>query len=98
MKTERERLKLRMNKDRPHSALTISIPDDVIDELREIAPTLGFTNYVALARTYIGEGLRRDLERLDQSPLMRLTESLRRQGLSDEVIAGILEESELKVA
>lgn len=98
MKTERERLKLRLKEDRPYSSLTINLPDDVIDELKEIAPALGFVNYVALARTYIGEGLGRDMERLDQAPVMRLTESLRKQGLSDEVIVSILEESELKVA
>ena len=98
MKTPRERLTLRMNKERTHSQITLSLPDDVIADLKEIAPALGVGSYIALARNYIGRGLRQDLEKLDESPLMRLTESLRKQGLNDEAISDIIVESRLKVA
>ncbi len=87
-----------MSKDRTHSQVVINLPDDVIVEMKEIAPALGYSSHIALARTYIGEGLRRDLARLDNSPVLRLTESLRKQGLSEKAILNVLSEAALKVA
>ncbi len=49
-------------------------------------------------RAYIGQGLRQDLERLDQAPMQLLTERLRKQGMADDLIAEILIESRLKRA
>jgi hypothetical protein len=95
MKTMRERLKQRMRKDRPMTVISMRIPDDVIEDLKEIAPTLGFSGYQPLMRAYIGQGLRKDLARLEHSDEQRLTESLRRQGISDEVISAALAEAKL---
>ncbi len=54
LKTISERIKHRMRKDRQHVTVSFSVPDDVIEDLQEIAPTLGCTNYIALMRAYIG--------------------------------------------
>ena len=81
-------LKERLRKDRPMTTVTMRMPEDVIDDLKRIAPCLGFSGYQPLMRAYIGQGLRADLERLDSSPeIAGLIESLRRQGVQDEVIA-----------
>jgi len=56
-------LKKRLRKDRPSTTISLKLPDDVIDDLKFIAPRLGFSNYQALIRAYIGQGLRADLER-----------------------------------
>jgi hypothetical protein len=49
--------------------------------------------YQPLIRAYIGQGLRVDLERLDRNPgLERLVESLRRQGVAEEVISSAIAE------
>jgi hypothetical protein len=93
-----ERIDRRMRKDRPKSELVLRLPTDVIEDLQEIAPTLGFSGHIPLIRAYISQGLRQDLARLDQSPLQLLTECLRKQGLDDEAIADIIVESKLKVA
>ena len=98
MKTMRERLQLRMRKDRPSSPVTLMLPDDVIEDLKEVAPALGCSNHLALMRAYIGHGLRKDLEFLDGSSVMRLTESLRKQGLTDDAISSVIAESDLKRA
>jgi len=98
MKTMRERVALRLRKDRPSSPITLILPDDVIDDLKEIAPALGCSNHLALMRAYIGEGLRKDLEQLDGSSVIRLTESLRKQGLTDTAISAVIAESDLKRA
>ncbi len=98
MKTMSERLKLRLRKDRSSSPVTIMLPDDVIADLKEIAPALGFSNHQSLIRTYVGEGLRKDLEMLDGSYAIRLTETLQKRGLSDTAISDVIVESEMKRA
>jgi len=98
MKTVTERIKTRMRKNRPMTTISIRIPEDLIDDLKEIAPILGFSGYQPLIRTYIGEGLRRDEARLGNSQIQALTESLRKQGLNDQVISTVLAEAQLTSA
>jgi hypothetical protein len=88
----------RLRKDRPMTVISMRIPDDVIEELKEIAPTLGFSGYQPLMRAYIGQGLRKDAARLANSQVMMLTESLRRHGIDDEVISSALAEAQLTPA
>lgn len=98
MKTTIERLKLRMRKDRPMTVISIRLPEDVIDELKEIAPALGFSGYQPLIRAYIGQGLREDVARLENSQVQLLTESLRRHGIDDEIISAAIADAQLKTA
>lgn len=91
MKTEQ--LRERLQKDRPMATISIRMPEDVVEELKRVAPLLGFSGYQPLIRAYIGQGLRVDLERLDRNPgLERLVESLRRQGVAEEVISAAIAE------
>jgi len=60
-----EALKKRLEKNRPMTTITIRIPEDVIEDLKRVAPLLGFSGYQPLIRAYIGQGLRADLERLE---------------------------------
>jgi hypothetical protein len=98
MKTMRERLKARMRKDRPMTSISIRMPEDVIDDMKEIAPALGFSGYQPLIRSYISQGLRKDLERLDGSQVQALTESLRKHGVADDTISTAIAEAGLKTA
>ena len=41
---------------------------------------------------YVGQGLRVDLERLENDIVVALVESLKRHGISDEVISAALDE------
>lgn len=89
-----DKLKLRLSKDRSASAVTIQLPDDVIGDLKQVAMNLGFSDYQALARSYIGQGLRVDLERLESSPdVAKLVASLQRHGVAEEVIADAMAEA-----
>ncbi|NUO80159.1 hypothetical protein HUU05_08790 [candidate division KSB1 bacterium] len=56
-------LKKRLRKDRPKTTISLKRQDDVIADLQRIASKQVFSNYHALIRAYIGEGLRADLER-----------------------------------
>lgn len=87
-----ETLKKRLDQNRPMTSITIRIPEDVIDDLKRIAPLLGFSGYQPLVRTYIGQGLRADLERLEGDTVSALVESLKRRGVSDEVLQSALHE------
>lgn len=70
------------------------MPEDVVEEMKRVAPLLGFSGYQPLMRAYIGQGLRADLERLDQeTELSRLVESLRRQGVNEEVLVTAVAEA-----
>jgi hypothetical protein len=80
------------------TTISIRMPEDVIDDLKEIAPTLGFSGYQPLIRSYIGQGLRKDLERLEGSPIQAIAESLRKQGIADELISAAIADAGLKTA
>lgn len=98
MKTVTERIRQRLRKDRPMTTISIRMPEDVIEDLKEIAPSLGFSGYQPLIRAYIGEGLRKDQGRLDNSAVQTLTESLRKQGIDDQIISNAIAEARLTVA
>jgi hypothetical protein len=87
------KLKQRLRKDRAMTTISLRIPEDVVDDLKNIAPRLGFSGYQPLIRAYIGQGLRADLARLNENPeISNLVESLRRHGVKDEVIASAMAE------
>ena len=87
-----EKLKKRMERDRPMSSVTLRMPQDVIEDLKRIAPLLGFSGYQPLIRAYIGQGLRKDLERLDNDTVTELVTSLKRRGVSKKIIEEALSE------
>jgi hypothetical protein len=93
MKTASERIKARLKKDRQMTVISMRIPEDVIEDLKEIAPSLGFSGYQPLIRAYIGQGLRRDQARMENSQLQALTESLRKRGIADGVISEAIAEA-----
>jgi len=68
------------------------VPEDVVEDLKRIAPKLGFSGYQPLIRAYVGQGLREDLERLDSDMVSTLIDSFKRHGVSDGVIADALSE------
>lgn len=91
MKTSK--LRLRLRKNRSMTTISLRIPQDVIDDLKDIAPRLGFSGYQPLIRAYIGQGLRLDMEKLDDHPkISHLVKSLRKHGVKDEIIASAIAE------
>jgi hypothetical protein len=98
MKTMNERLRRRLDKNRQMTSISIRLPGDVIEDLKEIAPALGFSGYQPLIRAYIGQGLRKDQVQMEHSQLLTLTESLRKRGVADTVISEAITEAKLKIA
>ncbi len=93
-----ERIQTRLRKDRPMTSISLRIPEDVIADMKAIAPTLGFSGYQPLIRAYIGQGLRKDLARLENDQVKLVVESLRRHGVDDQVIAEAIAEAKVKSA
>jgi hypothetical protein len=83
----------RLRKDRPMTVISLRMPEDVIEELKEIAPSLGFSGYQPLIRAYIGQGLRKDQARMENSQVQIITESLRKHGIADQVISAAIAEA-----
>ena len=81
-----ERMKTRLSKERAMTSITLRIPADVVDSMKEIAPLKGFSGYQALLKAYISEGLRRDEAEFSFSKAARLIEALRKRGVSDAII------------
>jgi len=64
-----DRIKRRMVPERPMVSISLRLPEDVIDELKEIAPGMGFNGYQPLIRAFIGQGLRDELARIEAERL-----------------------------
>ena len=83
-----ERLKKRLVKDRPMTTITLRIPVDVVESLKEIAPKLGFPGYQVLLKSYISAGLRRDEAQFsnsnDQTALFK--DALKRHGVPESIL------------
>ena len=87
------KLKQRLRKDRPMTMISLRMPEDVVDDLKRIAPQLGFSGYQPLMRAYIDHGLREDLERLEGHEKMSyFIEGLRKRGTGEEIIASAMAE------
>jgi predicted DNA binding CopG/RHH family protein len=87
-----EALKQRLDRNRPMTSVTIRMPEDVVEDLKKVAPLLGFSGYQPLIRAYIGQCLRLDLERFESETVTALVASLKRRGVSDAVIDEALSE------
>ena len=63
------------------------MPEDVIEDLKRIAPHRGFTGYQPLIRAYVGQGLREDLATLENRPeIAKFIASLKKQGIKTTAI------------
>ena len=81
-----EQLKKRLDKNRPMTSITLRIPIDVVEDMKRVAPQLGFSGYQALLKAYVGQGLRKDMEKLDNNNVTALINSLKKHGVSENII------------
>lgn len=88
------KLKTRLSKTRPMTTVTLRMPEDVIADLKRIAPHRGFSGYQPLIRAYVGQGLREDLPLLENNPdVEKLLDSLRKQGVKEALLEKALLEA-----
>jgi len=93
------KLTQRLQKNRPMTMVSIRIPNDVIEDLKRVAPMLGFSGYQSLIKAYVGQGLRTDIERLEGGvELSTLLESLRKKGVKEDIISSAMAEAQSPVS
>lgn len=81
-----DRLKNRLDKGRSMTSITLRIPVDVVESMKEIAPHKGFSGYQTLLKSYISEGLRRDEAQFAPSQMAKLVAALKNRGVPDDVL------------
>ena len=81
-----ERLKARLDKDRPMTSITLRIPVDVVESMKAIAPLRGFSGYQTLLKSYIGDGLRRDEAQYAPGEAARLIDAMKKRGNPESVL------------
>jgi Arc/MetJ-type ribon-helix-helix transcriptional regulator len=86
-----ERIKRNMQREKPMTLISLRLPDHVIEDLKEVAPSLGFGGYQALIRAYISNGLRkhlaeRETERAQESAVEELSQRLIARGVPEQAI------------
>ena len=88
-----ERLKKRLAKNRAVTSITLRIPVDVVESLKEIAPLRGLSGYQTLLKSYISEGLRRDEAQLGGGSAARLIDALKRRGVPEDLLVEAAKEA-----
>ena len=86
-----DRIQRNMQPDKPMTLISLRLPEHVIDDLKEIAPSLGFGGYQALIRAYISNGLRkhlaeREAQRAKDSTVEELSQRLLAHGVPKQAI------------
>ena len=86
-----ERIKRNMRSEKPMTLISLRLPEHVIEDLKEVAPTLGFGGYQALIPAYISNGLRTHLaeleaERAKDSTVEELSQRLLARGVPEKAI------------
>jgi hypothetical protein len=67
-------------------SITLRMPEDVVDSLKNLAPRMGHAGYQSLIKAYVGEGLRRDEAEYLFSPEQRLAEALKARGVDAKLV------------
>jgi hypothetical protein len=98
MKSLSEKMAIRRQRNRPRTTVEIRIPQDVLEDLEEMAPLFGMGSGQALMRAYISEGMRKDESALNQPEVREMLEMLKRDGVPNEVISERLAETLQKIA
>jgi hypothetical protein len=86
-----DRIKRNMQPDKPMTLISLCLPDHVIEDLKEVAPSLGFGGYQALIRAYISNGLRkhlaeREARRAKDSTVEEFSQRLIAHGVPEQAI------------
>jgi len=93
MRSLSEKMVRRRQRNRPRTTVSLRLPVDIVEDLTEMAPVWGCGSFEALIRLYISEGLRNDEAKMEEPEVRVLLESLKRDGVADEVIAERLAET-----
>ena len=89
-------IKKRLDRNRPMVSVTLRMPEDVIEDLKKIAPLKGISGYQPLMRAYIGQCLRKDMRLIENDALAELVSNLKKRGVSNSIIEEALAEASVE--
>ena len=86
-----DRIKRNVQPDKPMTLISLRLLDHVIEDLKKVAPSLGFGGYQALVRAYISKGLRkhlteREAQRAKDSTVEEFSQRLIAHGVLEQAI------------
>ena len=86
-----ERIRRNMQPDKPMTLISLRLPKHVIEDLKEVAPSLGFGGYQALIRAYISKGLQqhlaeREAQRTKDSAVEEFSRRLIARGIPEQAV------------
>ena len=86
-----ERIRRNMQPNKPMTLISLRLPEHVIEDLKEVAPGLGFGGYQALIRAYIANGLRkhladREAQRAKEATVEEFSKRLLAHGVSEQAV------------
>jgi hypothetical protein len=86
-----ERIQRNMQPGKPMTLISLRLPDHVIEDLKVVAPSLGFGGYQALIRGYISNGLRqhlaeREAQRAGDAAVEEFSRRLLARGVPEQAI------------
>ena len=92
-----ERIERNMQRGKPMTLISLRLPEHVIEDLKEVAPTLGFGGYQALMRAYISNGLRkhlaeREARHASDSTIEEFSRRLLAHGVPEQAIREVVAE------
>ncbi len=92
-----ERIQRNMQSEKKMTLISLRLPEHVIEDLKEIAPSLGFGGYQALIRAYISNGLRqhlaeREAQRAKDSTVEEFSRRLKAHGIPEKAIQEVAAE------
>lgn len=81
-----------LTKNRPSTVITMRIPEDVLEDLKKMAPIKGMAGYQSLIKFYVGQGLRQDLADIKRKNFSERTKVvLQKYNVDPKAINEILE-------
>lgn len=84
--------KMTLTKNRPSTVITMRIPEDVLEDLKKMAPIKGMAGYQSLIKFYVGQGLRQDLADIKRKNFSERTKVvLQKYNVDPKAINEILE-------
>ncbi len=84
--------KMTLNRKRPTTMISMRMPIDVLEDLKDIARIKEMSGYQALIKFYVGKGLRKDLSELRREDAANKARGvLEKHNVDPKVIAEVIE-------
>ena len=83
---------MKLSPQRPLKMISLRMPADVLENLKQVAKVKGVSGYQALIKFYVGQGLRKDLAEIRREDAANKARGiLEKHNVDPKVIAEVIE-------